>query len=212
MDGVLFDTERIHQESWHEIAKERNVELGEDYLQAISGTAGEHMRHVVESHYHVEDGTEIVEECMRLVREKLEKEVPVKTGVYEILDLFQKKGLKMAVASSSRKEQIQRNLHNAKIYAYFDEVVSSSEVEHGKPAPDVFLYAAEKIGCRPEECFVFEDSENGVRAGNAAGCMTIMIPDLIEPSEEIRPYCSEICSDFFGVAKMLEEKIERCNF
>ncbi|MDD3402268.1 MAG: HAD family phosphatase [Hespellia sp.] len=199
MDGVLFDTERVYQETWHEIAAERNVELGADYLKAISGSYGEHMRHVVEAHYHVQDGTEIVTECMQRVRNKLAAQVPVKPGVYEILELFREKGLKMAVASSSLKPQIEANLQNAKMDDYFDEVVSSSQVEHGKPAPDIFLYAAQKIGCRPEDCLVFEDSENGVRAGNAAGCIVIMIPDLIEPSPEIRPYCAAICPDFFQV-------------
>ena len=93
----------------------------------------------------------------------------------------------MAVASSSLPGQIEANLRGAGIRDYFDAVVSGTEVERGKPAPDIFLRAAERIGCRAEDCFVFEDSENGVRAGHAAGCITVMVPDMIDPSETIRP-------------------------
>ena len=64
-----------------------------------------------------------------------------------------------------------------------------------------------RSGCRPEECFVFEDSENGVRAGHGAGCITVMIPDLIEPSDEVRPYCSWICRDFFEVQERVNTNV-----
>lgn len=121
------------------------------------------------------------------MREKLSVHVPVKAGVHEILDFFKKQGVHMAVASSSLKEQIEANLIKSGIRDYFTEIVSGTEVEHGKPAPDIFLYATKKIGYAPEECYVFEDSKNGVKAAHAAGCKTIMIPDLIEPIPAIVP-------------------------
>lgn len=199
MDGVLFDTERIYQQTWHELAEERGIKLGGGFLKAITGTNGDRMRRLVETYYQASDGTAIVEECMKRMREKLSASVPVKIGVREILGFFREHGVEMAVASSSFPQQIEANLQKAGIREYFDAVVSGMEVKHGKPAPDIFLCAAEQIGCRPEECFVFEDSENGIRAGHAAGCITVMIPDLIEPSDAIRPYCFRICRDFFEV-------------
>lgn len=199
MDGVLFDTERIYQQTWHELAKERGIELGEGFLKAITGTNGERMQRVVETYYQSDDGAAIVEKCMKRMREKLSASVPVKEGVREILGFFRERGVQMAVASSSFPYQIEANLRRAGLRDYFDAVVSGTEMKHGKPAPDIFLCAAERIRCRPEECFVFEDSENGIRAGHAAGCITVMIPDLIEPSDAIRPYCSWICRDFFEV-------------
>lgn len=95
----------------------------------------------------------------------------------------------------------------AGIRGYFGEIVSGSEVKHGKPEPDIFLCAAGRIGCRPEECFVFEDSENGVRSGHAAGCVTIMIPDLVEPEAGICSYCFKICRDFKEVQKEIKDMI-----
>lgn len=193
MDGVLFDTERIYQQTWQELAAERGVELASGFLQAISGSSGEHMNQVLEEYYHVADGAVLAQECMGRVRQKLAVHVPVKEGVREILAFFKEKGMPIAVASSSLPGQIEANLENAGIRDYFAEIVSGTEVAHGKPAPDIFLLAARRIGCRPQECFVFEDSENGVKAGFAAGCATFMVPDLIEPSPEIRQYCTRIC-------------------
>ena len=207
MDGLLFDTERLYQRIWHEIAQERGIELGSDFARTICGTSGARMLHIVEQYYHVSDGNEIARECLRRMGESLSAHVPMKTGVREILDFFQEKGFAIAVASSSSLQQITSNLENAGIRGYFSEIVSGSEVKQGKPAPDIFLLAAERIGCRPEECFVFEDSENGIKAGHAAGCMTVMVPDLVEASSVILPYCTMVCSDLIQAAKEIEEKI-----
>ncbi|MCI9083206.1 MAG: HAD family phosphatase [Lachnospiraceae bacterium] len=193
MDGLMFDTERVYQQTWQELADERNIRLGDGFLKAISGTNGPYMCQVIKEYYHVSDGSFIVAECMERIRKKLSVHVPVKEGVYEILVFFREKGIRTAVASSSSMEQIEANLKRANMRGYFDAIISGTEVENGKPAPDIFLYAAERIECLPNECLVFEDSENGIRAGYAAGCITVMVPDLIEPSPEILPCCSKIC-------------------
>lgn len=205
MDGLLFDTERVYQQTWQEIAQEKGVELDSDFAKAISGTNGEYMCHVIEHYYHVPDGKDIIEECMKRVREKLSRYVPIKEGVHEILSFFQKKGIRMAVASSSKKEQIESNLKIAGIREYFSEVISGTEVKRGKPAPDIFLLAAERICCEPGECYVLEDSENGIKAGYAAGCITVMVPDLIEASSEILPYCRLVCSDLIKAERKIRE-------
>lgn len=205
MDGFLFDTERVYQQTWQELAQERNVELGSDFPRAISGTNGKYMCRVIEAYYHVADGSAIMEECMERIREKLSVHVPVKKGVHEILEFFQKKGLRMAVASSSTAEQIASNLKKAGIRRYFDAVVSGTEVRCGKPEPDIFLLVAERIGCEPGQCFVFEDSENGIKAGHAAGCVTVMVPDLFEASPGILPYCAKICQDFLQAEKEIRD-------
>ena len=207
MDGLLFDTELIYQQTWKEIANERGTELDDSFSKAISGTNGEYMCHVIETYYNVWDGTAIMKDCIRRVKEKLSVHVPIKKGVYEILEFFQKRGFRMVVASSSSIEQIKSNLKTAGIGEYFYDIVSGTEVRCGKPAPDIFLCAAERIGCEPNECFVFEDSENGIKAGYAAGCSTIMIPDLIEPFPGIVPYCTKICSNLLQAEKEIREML-----
>lgn len=205
MDGLLFDTERVYQQTWHEIADERDVILGDNFVKDISGTNGARTRQVVESYFQVPDGTAIIEDCMGRVREKLSKQVPMKKGVHEILDFFREGGVPMAVASSSGAEQIVSNLEIAGIREYFSEIVSGPEVKCGKPAPDIFLLAAERISRRPGDCYVFEDSENGIKAGYAAGCRTVMVPDLMEASPEILPYCTMVCGDLLeAISKIVE--------
>lgn len=208
MDGLLFDTERIYQQTWQEIAAEKGVKLDGGFVKAISGTNGNHMCRVIERYYHVPDGTAIMDECMGRIRRKLAVHVPVKKGVHEILDFFQKKGMWIAVASSSAVRQIESNLETAGIRGYFSAVVSGTQVSRGKPEPDIFLYAAERIGCAPDACFVFEDSENGIKAGYAAGCTTIMVPDLMEASASILPYCRKICRDLLQAEQEISRMLD----
>ena len=99
MDGLLLDTERIYQQIWQEIAEERGVMLGSCFVNAVSGTNGQHMCRVIERYYHVTDGTAIRDECMGRIRESLSVHVPVKQGVQEILDFFHEKNMRIALAA-----------------------------------------------------------------------------------------------------------------
>lgn len=201
MDGLLFDTEKIFQQTWNEIAEEHGIRLSKDFVKDISGTNGKTMCRVIELYYKVSDGKEIQSDCMARVRKKLDKYVPKKAGVDEILQFFKENKVRLAVASSSAKSQIENNLRVAGIGSYFAEIISGTQVEKGKPEPDIFLLAAEKIGCRPEECYVFEDSLNGIWAGYKAGCKAIMIPDMIAPTKEVERIC-------YGIYDTLTDAIE----
>ena len=122
-------------------------------------------------------------------------------GVKEILEFFRAEGFKMAVASSSPTKMIKRNLKTSGLEEYFSEVVGADMVENGKPAPDIFLLAAKKLGLPPEECYVFEDSYNGIRGGAAAGCRTIMVVDTAPPTDEMKKLCAGI---FDNLSEALE--------
>ena len=205
MDGILFDTEHLWQELWHEIAEERGVTLPEDWVYRVSGTSGELQSRIVAECYHVENGDAIVADCKSRMYKKLQTSVPVKRGVPEVLEEMRRQGKKIAVASSSDLGQIESNLRVAGLLSYFDAVVSGQEVEHAKPAPDIFLLAAKKLGCAPEDCVVFEDSFNGVRAGKRAGMFVCMVPDLIAPTPEIEILCGSVRKDFFEVLDDIRE-------
>ena len=190
MDGLMFDTEQIWQKNWKLIADEMGVDLAEEFKFNICGTNGALMNAVIEKYYHVEDGAPIAADCKRRVHDDLLESCPEKPGVHEILEFLKKNGVRIAVASSSTPEQIRRNLKNTNTEHLVDAVVSGSQVAHGKPAPDIFLKAAEEIGLPASECYVFEDAFNGVRAGYASGAKTIMIPDLSQPDDEMRRIAS----------------------
>lgn len=169
MDGLLFDTERIFQNYWRAIAAERGIVLADSFITEIT-----------------EDGGEIQKDCKERVLRHLAKDVPVKTGAVEILGRCRMLGIKTAVASSSPLRQIKNNLENAGMENCFDALVSGDEVERGKPAPDIFLLAAKRIGIPPGECTVFEDSPHGIEGALRAGMKAVMIPDLLPPWEEHR--------------------------
>jgi HAD superfamily hydrolase (TIGR01509 family) len=205
MDGLMFDTERIYQESWAALAEEFGQTPDPAFPTAIAGTAGEGMRKVIRSHYPDLNPDVFIKACFDRVRGITKTCLPEKPGLRQILELLKNSGVKMAVASSSEEDIIRRNLHTAGVEDYFHVVVSSTDpaVKDGKPAPDVFLYAASRLGVPPEECWVLEDSLNGIRAAHAAGAAAIMVPDTMAPTEEIRRICT-VFPDLGAVAEALE--------
>ena len=192
MDGLLFDTECLYQKYWLEVADEFGVERSPDLGKECCGTSGEYMRQIVHRFY---PGINVDAYCARVVEkveEELEREIITKPGVREILRFFRDRHIPTAVASSSPVSVIQKNLAHAGLQGYFDAIVGGDQIVHGKPAPDIFLLAAEKLGVPAAECYVFEDGFNGIRAGSAAGCAVVMIPDTMEPTKEIRSLCTGI--------------------
>lgn len=182
----MFDTEAIYKAEWEKLATEMGVDLPSEFRVEICGTCGELAYSIVEKYYGVEDGSKVLKECFRRTHERLAVEVPEKPGIHEILQFFQDNGVKLAVASSSALDNIRHNLRMTNTEHYFDALVSGVDLEHGKPAPDIFQKAAKELGLAPEDCYVFEDSTNGVLAGLAAGCTTVMIPDTVPPTEEVK--------------------------
>lgn len=206
-DGLMFDTEKIWQANWNLVADEMNITLPEEFQKEICGSSGQHMLDVIQKYYHVEDGTSIRDRVRQGVFDDEAKHIDMKEGLLDILEMFQKHGVKMAVASSSQKEMIVRNLRKANVEDYFEVVVSGQEVEHGKPAPDIFLLAAERLGLDAKECYVFEDAYNGVQAGVASKAKTIMIPDLVQPTDEIRNMVAAVCTTLKEASDKIEENL-----
>lgn len=204
-DGLMFDTEKLYTQSWYEAGERFGVFVPEEFTHAVSGSSGPGMmsiiRHYIPALAVPED---LWKTCKELCIEKQDAFLPEKPGLHEILEFFKANGVRMAVASSSPKTQVEKNLLRAGVREYFDAVVTGEEVTHGKPAPDIFLLAAEKIGIPPEDCYVFEDSVNGIRAGVAAGCASVMIPDITQPDEEVRSLCAAVCDSLLDVVNEIK--------
>ena len=192
MDGLLFDTERMYRDSWKQSAQQFGLVHNPDFPRAVCGSSGAHMREIILQYYPQVDAKAFADDCILRVERELETHVPEKTGVRDILQYFKQHGVRVAVESSSKRATVLHNLKQADILSYFDAVVSGDQVTHGKPAPDIFLLTAQQIGCEPENCYVFEDGTNGIRAGAAAGCTTIMIPDLTPPNAQLEQLCAGI--------------------
>ena len=205
MDGTMFDTESIYHKGWKLMAERYGQVHNPDFQIAACGTTGETMIRIVNDFYPGIDAKSFIKDCSKWVEAQVRMELPEKPGLHEILDFAQKQGWKMAVASGSRLEMIEHNLKKAGIDGMFDAIASGHEVENGKPAPDVFLLAAERLGVNPAECYVIEDGANGVKAALAAGCATFMVPDIIQPDEELRQNCLAICDTLLDVMYFLSE-------
>ena len=98
----------------------------------------------------------------------------------------------------------EKHLERVGLLKYFDAVASAKQVEHGKPAPDIYIYAASLLGLKPEECIALEDSPNGIRSAHAAGCKTVMVPDLDGAAEEIKPLLYYIADGLADVIRIIE--------
>lgn len=109
----------------------------------------------------------------------------LKPGVVGLLDHLNERGILTAICTATDYERTRDYLTRVGIFERFDKIICATMVEFGKPRPDIYLYAAEQLGLAPSDCMALEDSPNGVRAASAAGCVTIMIPDLTEPDEEL---------------------------
>ncbi len=199
MDGLLFDTERLYQESWVEMAKQFGRVPSPGFPQDICGTSGAHSLAIIRKHYPGVNAQAFLDAGTARVAERAAEYLPMKPGAQELLDFLKGCGVKLAVASSSPMEMIMQNLRYAKMELYFDVVVSGRQVINGKPEPDIFLKAAAMLGCAPKDCYVFEDGINGAYAGIAAGCVTVMVPDLMQPTPDLRKKCTAICTDLLEV-------------
>lgn len=209
MDGLLFDTERLYRQSETDAAYQFKQTPHPDFTKAISGTSGEKALEVIRTYYPAVDPQKFWNACIDGVAEVLKNSVPKKPGVDEILSFFKSYGVKMAVASSSNRTMIENNLKRAGIADYFQVVVSGVEIARSKPAPDIFLKAAELLKLSPTECYVFEDSLNGIRAGLAAGCASIMIPDLTQPTPDILESGAIVYSSLNEACQALRDTISK---
>ena len=203
MDGTLFDTERLYARNWLATAERFGQQPNPDFPYAVAGTNGEGQLKVIRRYYPDVDAQAFIEYCVARMERILKSGLPEKPGVREILTFFREHGVKIAAASSNGHGKIAEILRRSGIASFFDAIASGEDVKHGKPAPDIFLLAAEMLGCAPEECYVFEDSINGARAGIAAGCTTIMIPDMFPPTKDLRAGCAGIYSSLWEAQSII---------
>ena len=137
-----------------------------------------------------------------------------KPGIRELLEYLQKNHIKAAVASSTRREVVMRELEEGGLLPYFDKVICGDMVQRSKPEPDIYLEACRQIQEQPEECYAIEDSYNGIRAAKRAGLHPIMVPDLSAPTMEmeelsdcILPSLHEV-QQYFEKTKKADKKIK----
>lgn len=187
MDGLMFDTERLGREGWLHAAARLGIVIPEQVVSDMRGTGVDQCRELFNRS--IPGGLYDKAHELRLsyAEEQIERHgVPVKPGLGELLEYLRQESIPAVLATSTPRDRAERYLEQAGVREDFTAAVCGPEVEHPKPAPDIFLAAVAAIGADPARCVVLEDSPNGLRAARAAGCRTVVVPDLTPapPPEE----------------------------
>lgn len=206
MDGLMFDTENLTYTLQKEIMhRDFGVQFSLSQYKQTIGKRFVDLPQLFEDLYGEGfDFERFHESCRSEFISYTDKfGVPIKDGLFELLDELKRRKIKIALATSTSTKSAMRMLKIAKVADYFDEFVCAEDVTHGKPDPEPFAKAAEKLGVAPENCLALEDSFNGIRSAYGAGMVTVMIPDLIEPTDEIRALCRKVCVDLVEVINLV---------
>lgn len=207
MDGIIFDSEVLVIETWRIVAERYGIPNIELACRDCLGLNSVMSREVFRRHYGDEFPYEYYKKQMSaLFHERAAGgKLPQKPGIKALLRYLRKKGVKTAVASSTRKEIVYRELEEGGLLSFFDQVVCGDMVEKSKPEPDIFLKACELLCVLPEKAFAIEDSYNGIRAAHTAGMKAIMVPDLMAPNEEMKELSECILPSLIEVQRYMEK-------
>jgi HAD superfamily hydrolase (TIGR01509 family) len=204
MDGLLFDTEKLYQEAILAAAAEVGYELTTASFLRMIGTPW----HITRSRLIDEHGATFPIEEFRAAWIRhfdviVSTRLSLKPGAVELLDTLDELHLPRAIATSSSHKTAQHHLRAHALAERFHEIVAHGDYAAGKPAPDPYLTAAERLGVEPRFCLALEDSHNGVRSASSAEMMTIMVPDLLEPTDDIRRLCTFVLDDLHAVRRLV---------
>ena len=203
MDGTLIDTQRVYVDAWEISGRKQGLEGLGSLVKYVCGMKHEDSIRFAKSNYPTLDTERFFADYMPYAQEN--KNVSLLPGVIELFEYLKGKGVRMAIASSSPMHEIVENVESLGIAKYFSALVSGDDVKRGKPAPDIFLLAAEKLGTPPEKCYVFEDSPNGIRAGYDAGMRCFGVPNVAIFNDEIKSISFGIIDSIDLAIKIFEE-------
>ena len=208
MDGVIFDSERLLLDCWKIVADRHGVPDIEATLSLCLGVNVNVSRQIYFDRYGEDFPLdEYKEEVRAIFRTRCPGGYPpIKPGARELLSWLSEQGVPVALASSTHTAIVRRELENAGLLQFFRATICGDQVSRSKPEPDIFLKAAGALGAQAPDCFIIEDSFNGVRAGRNAGAEVIMVPDLKQPNDEIRGCYDHVFPDLHEVRKYLLEE------
>jgi HAD superfamily hydrolase (TIGR01509 family) len=186
MDGLMIDSERVSVECWSQAAQELGVPFEEGFWLRMVGLGDRDCERLLLQHIDASQVAALFARCHDLYEARTHAGLPLRPGILELLQLLREHDVPRAVATSTRQPRASRKLAASGLLDFFAVVVTSSDVAHPKPAPDIYLLAAQKLGKDPARCLALEDSPAGIRAAVGAGMTAIQVPDLVHPDEELR--------------------------
>lgn len=199
----MLDTEPIYWQSMQQAARELGCRFDNEWYAAFIGRSIPAWRDVLMQTFGADYPRFRSRRRELWERHIQEIGVPQKAGLNELLNQLQKDAVPKAIATSSSRPDALFCL--GRLADRFDAIVTGDEVTQGKPAPDIFLLAAQRLALSPEHCLALEDSETGALAALAAGMSVILVPDLKPPSEEVSAQVDRVCSSLHEVRKLLQK-------
>ena len=208
MDGVIFDSEQACLNCWRELAGKWGLDDIETVFRRCIGTNNKQTCDIVEEAYAATKGEGIAERLMKessvLFHTRYDNgKLPVKPGARELLEYLKGQGVRLGLASSTRRQSVEKELDAAGFLKYFDSLTCGDEVRVSKPDPEIYLLACGAMHVKPADAWAIEDSYNGVRSAHAAGLNVIMVPDIIPADDEMKSIADMICADLFEVRKAI---------
>ena len=208
MDGLMFDTERVFVAAWDYAGEQMGLGKTGYMVMKTLGSNTEECNRIWREEFGADLNIEALWKHTRTFVEDYYSRytVSAKKGLYDLLTYLKRKGYKLAVASSTKREKVERHLVSANVRQFFDAVIAGDMVEKSKPEPDIYLRAAEALGEKPEDCYALEDSRNGLLSAYNAGCKPIMVPDLWQPDDVVKQF---IIGPFDSLLDVREWLVER---
>ena len=205
MDGVILDSEKLYVRFWCEAAQFYGFPMQKEHALSIRSMARKFAVERLQGYF----GDSFDYDAVRNKRIELmdayvsEHGIEAKPGAKKLLRYLKDNGYRVALATATAADKASEYLERVGLLGYFDAVVSARMVKNGKPKPDIYLYAAQTLGFEPQDCVALEDSVNGVKAANAAGCKTVLVPDLDDPREELKPLLYDVADGLWDVVRIL---------
>ena len=204
MDGLMLDSERVITDCHARAAAACGHDLPDDYWLQMVGTGDAVCRALLVERLGEAAADQVLERSDAFYMERVDAGIPHRPGIIALLEWLRERGVPRAVATSTRNPLASHKLRQAGLAGYFEVVCTASDVAQPKPAPDVYLLAARRLGVEPARCLVLEDSPTGVRAALAAGMTPIQIPDLVTPDAATRALGHRIAPSLEVVLPLLQ--------
>ena len=207
MDGTLLDTERVYRSSLINALADLGYADGTAIAHAMVGIPAAQCEIMLRDHYGAALRVDDVRKAFFNYRDAMLRDgLPLKPGTLELLDALRDADRPMAIVTSSTRRAAEHHLSLAGIRSRFETILTHDDVTHGKPSPDLYLLAAERLGFHPNACVAVEDSIPGIAAAHGAATIPIMVPDIVQPPEDTRAKCAAVLPDLHAVLTMLRDK------
>lgn len=201
MDGTLIDTEKLYRKFWPMALAEFGYTMTDEQVLSMRSLGRPFAPIKLKEMFGPELDYPAVRECRkRIMEEYIDAHgIELKPGCIELLTNLKEHGLRAAIATATDLPRTEKYLEMLGLREYFTEIVCATMVKEGKPSPDIYQYACEQLGRKPEECIAVEDSPNGVLSAYRAGCNVVMVPDQTQPDEELAKLLYRKCDSLFDL-------------